>query len=72
MKLKAAPKPPGAGSSERRPGEPAADAPARRKAVPGDEQYHAIARRLVEHLKRSGVEKVVRRVSRSHELVAEE
>src|SRR5690349_7703091 len=36
------------------------------KRIPGDEQYHAIARRLVEHLQRSGVEKVVRRVNRSH------
>ena len=34
--------------------------------VPGDEQYQAIAKRLVEHLKRSGVEKVVRRRSESH------
>ena len=29
--------------------------------IPGDEQYHEIARHLVEHLKRNGVEKVVRR-----------
>jgi hypothetical protein len=36
------------------------------KHVPGDQQYQAIARRLVEHLKRSGIEKVVRRVARSH------
>ncbi len=34
--------------------------------VPGDEHYHAIAKLLVEHLKRSGVEKVVRRVPASH------
>ena len=36
------------------------------KHVPGDELYHAIAKRLVEHLKRSGVEKVARRVCGSH------
>ena len=36
------------------------------KHIPGDEQYHAIARRLVEHLKRSGVERVVRRGICSH------
>ena len=34
--------------------------------IPGDQQYHAIAKRLVEHLKRSGIEKVVRRVARAH------
>ena len=27
------------------------------KHIPGDEQYHAIAKRLVEHLKHSGVER---------------
>ena len=36
------------------------------KHIPGDEQYHAIAKSLVEHLKRSGVEKVVRRVNDAH------
>jgi len=34
------------------------------KHIPGNDQYHAIARRLIEHLKRAGVEKVTRRLSR--------
>jgi hypothetical protein len=38
----------------------------RPKHIPGDEQYRMIARRLVEHLKRSGVEKVVRSRYGSH------
>jgi hypothetical protein len=32
---------------------------------PGNNECHAIAVRLVAHLKRSGIEKVVRRISRS-------
>jgi hypothetical protein len=35
------------------------------KHIPGDEQYHPIARQLIEHMKRAGVEKVTRRISRS-------
>jgi hypothetical protein len=33
---------------------------------PGNDDCHVIAVRLVEHLKRSGIEKVVRRQSRAH------
>jgi hypothetical protein len=33
---------------------------------PGNDDCHAIAERLVKHLKRTGIEKVVRRVSRPH------
>ena len=36
------------------------------KHIPGDGHYQAIAKRLVEHLKRSGVEKVVRRTYGTH------
>jgi hypothetical protein len=35
------------------------------KHVPGDHFYQTIARRLIEQMKRAGVEKVTRRVSRS-------
>jgi len=35
------------------------------KQIPGDEFYHSIAKRLIEQMKRAGVEKVTRRVSRS-------
>ena len=37
--------------------------------VPVNDDCHAIAVRLVEHLKLSGVEKVVRRASRAHEVL---
>ena len=36
------------------------------KHVPGDEEFHEIARRQVEHLKQSGVEKIIRHVATSH------
>ena len=38
----------------------------KQKHVPGDEDYQEIARRQVEHLKQSGVEKIVRHVATSH------
>jgi hypothetical protein len=34
--------------------------------IPRDEDYQEIARRQVEHLKQSGVEKIVRHVAASH------
>jgi len=36
------------------------------KHLPGDEVYQEIARRQVEHLKQSGVEKIVRHIAASH------
>jgi ABC-type uncharacterized transport system YnjBCD ATPase subunit len=38
---------------------------AKPKHVPGDEFYQRIAERLIEQMKRAGVEKVTRRVSRA-------
>jgi hypothetical protein len=39
---------------------------AKPKHIPGDEEYRAIAERQVEHLKRAGVEKIIRRPVGSH------
>lgn len=35
------------------------------KHIPGDDYYHAIARRLIEHTKRAGVERVTRRIGQA-------
>ena len=39
---------------------------AKPKRVPGDEDYQEIARRQVEHLKQSGLEKIIRHFARRH------
>jgi len=36
------------------------------KYIPRDEDYQEIARRQVEHLKESGVEKIIRRIASQH------
>ncbi len=36
------------------------------KHIPRDEDYQEIARRQVEHLKESGVEKIIRRIASQH------
>ena len=39
---------------------------AKPKHIPRDDDYREIARRQVEHLKESGVEKIIRHVAASH------
>jgi hypothetical protein len=39
---------------------------AKPKHIPRDDDYQEIARRQVEHLKESGVEKIIRHVAASH------
>jgi hypothetical protein len=39
---------------------------AKPKHIPGDEFYHQFAKRLIAHLKRRGVERIVRRTSPAH------